>query len=87
MSTCSSVDLPEPVLPAIRACCEVPGPSEEVLQLRRPRSVPSATSIAVSVQSPDQYAAPRPGAMIVSNGTSTRVGVLGRLAHLVQRTP
>ena len=30
---CSRVDLPEPVLPAIRTCCEVPWPSVEVLQL------------------------------------------------------
>src|SRR5436853_6776049 len=67
MSTCSSVDLPEPVLPATSTCCEVPSPSSRYC-------LPVAPNRPIGTRMPSALLAVHHasrGGMIHSNGTST----------------
>ena len=69
IKACSKVDLPEPVLPAVRTCCEVPLPSFKCCSLVAPAR-PSGMSTPLLV-SKLQYSSSL-GAMN-ENGTSTRL--------------
>jgi hypothetical protein len=74
IKACSSVDLPEPVFPAISTCCEVPLPSRRYCRLVAPAR-PSGTSIPARLSLVHHWPS---GAATVSNGTSTRLASLAR---------
>src|SRR5271170_3873856 len=65
--TCSSVDLPEPVLPATSTCCEVPWPSSRYCLPCAPKR-PTGTRMPVALSLDHQASC---AGMIHSNGTST----------------
>ena len=80
ISACSSVDLPEPVLPAIRTCCDVPLPSFRCWSFVAPER-PSGTSM-LDPLSPVQYSSGR-GDDLERHLDAVRVA--RRLADLVEQ--
>src|SRR5260370_34308967 len=67
INTCSSVDFPEPVLPATSTCCEVPCPNSRYCLPVAPNR-PTGTRSPLALSELHQESR---GGMIHSNGTST----------------
>ena len=77
---CIKVDLPEPVRPAIRTCCEVPCPSARFCRLVGAGLAQGDVDPGAAVAGPPRL---RRGGAMNSKGTSTRLASLRRGADLL----